>query len=451
ILPDETRQYADFTLVSGQGAEELWGLRLRAEEAVLEATLLHQTEWSYFDAQQVEPKLPGLRRGVAGLRSGCAVPLPGLPGSALVVVNRKGGLPFEADASLYLKTVALFLPFVLHIQTLQRRLERQDQERQLLQSASLLIGRELHLQSVLTNLLAILRDIEGFCGAVWFYNEEGNRLYPVDAYGIATHRQEIIPSGQWEAILAIPEVVSVPEEQIETLLGVELEVPLRSLLIAPLHSATDQKLGFLMVGSPRPDAYEEREKRLLQAIAAQAALAVSNALLHEQVARQARESALLYEVSVRLGSLNQIQEVAQLLTQSALKLIVADHAVVYLEQWKRLIPLWIEPPHPALNAHAPHPTQSLPGWIYTFNAPLSVADLSTNPHNQKEPLPADFCSALGVPLQVADQVLGVLLLLTLEPRLFTLAETELLFTLGNTCALTLANLWRAPHEPEAHP
>jgi signal transduction protein with GAF and PtsI domain len=48
-----------------------------------------------------------------------------------------------------------------------------------------------------------------------------------------------------------------------------------------------------------------------------------------------------------------------------------------------------------------------------------------------------FQSALTVPIQIAEQPLGVLMLLTLQPREFMLAEVEALFMLANFGAMRL--------------
>ncbi|MDW8107376.1 MAG: hypothetical protein RMK45_07850, partial [Armatimonadota bacterium] len=76
-------------------------------------------------------------------------------------------------------------------------------------------------------------------------------------------------------------------------------------------------------------------------------------------------------------------------------------------------------------------------------APIATPELAQHPQNLKEPLPGNFASALAVPLQVAERTLGVVLLLTVAPREFTLSEVELLFTLANTGALRLHTLERA--------
>jgi GAF domain-containing protein len=119
--------------------------------------------------------------------------------------------------------------------------------------------------------------------------------------------------------------------------------------------------------------------------------------------------------------------------------VPADRCVIYFadEEAARLLPAGVSPADELLLHHSPSVPYSLPGWVYAFNAPLAAPDLPNHPQNRKEPLPGMFQSALTVPIQVAEQPLGVLMLLTLQPREFMLAEVEALFMLANFGAMRL--------------
>jgi GAF domain-containing protein len=437
LLPDPSQQYVDFAVVVGRGEDDLLGLRLRVEETVLEEPLLHATEWHFFSPQEPADNFQGVRKGVNGLRSGLAVPLPGVPYAALVVVNHKDGDAFDTKAAKALHKLAVHLPWLLHIGHLQRQMEQSERERYWVENVPHRIGFELSLQAVLSNAVSVLREIEGFCGGVWLANEEGTRLYRAQQYGLETLPTELKMETE-------PTAQKDLEAQWSEWIQRETEPPLHSVLVTPLRTS-ERVLGFLMIGSPKANAYSERVRRLLPAIASQVGLAVAHALLYEQVARRARNATALYELSVQLGSVTNVQECLALIGKTVRRLIPSDTIVVYLarqDDGNDLIPMHIRPENETLANYRPQVAQGLPGWVYAFNAPLAVSELSMNPHNLKDPVPGGFRSALAVPLQVADEAFGVILVLSIEQRLYTLSEVELLFTISNTGALTLASLWR---------
>jgi len=437
LLPDPGQQYVDFAVVNGRGEDDFLGLRLRVEETVLEEPLLHGTEWHFFSPQEQTDDFRGVRKGVNGLRSGLAVPLPGVPYAALVAVNHKDGDAFDEKASKTLRKLAVHLPWLLHIGHLQRQMEQSERERHWVENVPHRIGFELSLQAVLGNAVSVLREIEGFCGGVWLANEEGTRLYRAQQYGLETMPAELEM-----------EIESSAQKDLEAewceWIQRETQPPLHSVLAVSLRTS-ERILGFLMIGSPKANAYGERVRRLLSAIASQVGLAVAHALLYEQVARRARNATALYELSVHLGSAASVQECLTLISKTARRLIPSDTIAIYLaepENANGLLPVHTQPENEALLNYKPQAAQGLPGWVYAFNAPLAVSDLDTNPHNLKDPLPGRFRSALAVPLQIADEAFGVILVLSMDQRFYTLSEVELLFTISNTGALTLANFRR---------
>ncbi|MCS7066992.1 MAG: GAF domain-containing protein, partial [Fimbriimonadales bacterium] len=184
----------------------------------------------------------------------------------------------------------------------------------------------------------------------------------------------------------------------------------------------------------------------LHELAGHIALLIGHALLHEQLACRAQHLTTLYEFSLKLSEVCTLQEWLALLAEDALRLVPADHCVIYfgprasISEPARLQPVCVKPPDDTLLTHYPDAQYSLPGWVYAFNAPLAAPDLAHHPQNRKEPLPGAYQSALAVPLQAAEQAFGVILLLTKTPREFTLAEVEALFMLANFGALRLQAL-----------
>jgi GAF domain-containing protein len=418
----------DFALVSGQGEEELHGLRLRPEETVLDDLLQKRQIWRFYDAGEHEPHSRGLRRSFRGLHSGIGVPLPGLTGAALVLVNRRSDEPFTESDEALLTQIAPLFTLGLHLSQLRRTLERYELEREWLHRLPEQLGEEFSLQRVLDAVEPLLRAIAPLAGGIWLYNEDKTRLLCILHYGVPLLSEELDPAilpANWQS-----HPTTLPENQ-------ELETALFPLMLA------GRVLGLLAFGTraePLPLAPADfPPKKPTMGWLGHIALLVGHAMLYEQLARRAQHMAILYEVSLKLGEVRTIAEWLTLLTESARRLVPADRCVIYLaeEEAARLLPASVSPADELLLHHYPSVPYSLPGWVYAFNAPLAAPDLPNHPQNRKEPLPGIFQSALTVPIQVAEQPLGALMLLTLQPREFMLAEVEALFMLANFSAMRL--------------
>ncbi len=433
LMPVHSGQEVHFALVSGQGSEELHGLRLRPEETVLDELLQKRVAWHYYDEGEQEPHSRGVRRGFKGLRSGVGVPLPGLPGGALVLVNRRLQKPFTAEEEALLTQLAPLFTIGIYLHTLKQMLEQREHALEWLRQLPEPLHEEISLPRVRTVVEPLLRAASPLAGGLWLYNEEHTRLLCTLQYGAP-----LLPEAVDPAIL--------PPGWQESPCTIATEQGLSAMLF-PLRLA-GRPLGLLALGVRETEVELPTQLALpIHSLVGHIALLVGHALLYEQLARRAQHLTTLYEFSLRLGEVQTVEQSLALLTQSAIRLVPADSCVVYFadtesakEGTARLQPVWIAPPHDALQCHCPDAQYSLPGWVYAFNAPLSAPDLAHHPQNLKEPLPGMFHSALAVPLQVAEQAFGVLVLLTSEPREFTLAEVEALFMLANFGALHLQAL-----------
>ncbi|MEN3001044.1 MAG: GAF domain-containing protein [Armatimonadota bacterium] len=437
LLP--AQQEIEFALVSGQGAEELRGLRLRPEETVLDELLQKRTPWRYYNAGEREQHSRGVRRGFKGLHSGIGIPLPGLSGGALVLVNQRQHEPFtDHDEALLLQIAPLFTIGV-HLHALRQTLAGRERALEWLHHLAEPLSAEVSLQRVLQLVEPVLRATSPLTGGIWLYNEERTRLVCILRYGASLLPEVIEPA-------------TLPPDWQESPCTLATEQGLNAELF-PLRLA-GRPLGVLAIGIRSSGASGASEGQTplanlpipLHELIGHIALLIGHAMLHEQLACRAQYLTILYEFSLKLSEVCAVQEWLALLAENALRLVPADHCVIYFgspasqSASQRLQPVCVKPPEDALLIHYPDAQYSLPGWVYAFNAPLAAIDLKHHPQNRKEPLPGAYQSALAVPLQAAEQAFGVILLLTKTAREFTLAEVEVLFMLANFGALRLQTL-----------
>lgn len=427
LLPDPTGEWVDVAYATGQSAEALVHLRLHPAETLLEPTLTLGTEWWYTPTTPTSAPLT-LHKTAGGIHNGLAVPLPGLIFTALGLLNRSE--PFtEAHRNLLLDVAPVFTA-VVHWQHAHAHNRLQTRMLDWFAQLPHQIGTDLSLQNALNTLTAALRELGGVGGGVWLYNEERTLLLNASRYG------------------ACP----LPD----TLLGVELPhewdtrpstltVDGRLLALTPLRLSQQKVLGFVALALP---LQEPKLAEWLSAMAGHFALILHHALLYEQMGRKAEQLTTLYDLSLKLGETYTPLEVLNQVALTARTLVPHDVAVIYVpdpQQPEQLLPVLVMPANDALWNHFPHRQYSLPGYVYSYGTPLTAPDLTENPHNRKNPLPSQFISALAVPLQVANQTYGTLMLLTETPREFSLAEVQLLFTLANTGTLRWHDLLQRLH------
>ncbi|MCS6922803.1 MAG: GAF domain-containing protein [Fimbriimonadales bacterium] len=417
LHPDPSGEQVEFAWVVGERANELSGCRLRPQDTLLEPTLLRRERWEYHAATHQDP--------IGTITTGLAVPLPSLPLSAVVLLNRSE--PFEAVHRTLLEQASPVLELLLRLQHAQRQLEQRERALKWLSRLPKRVGADLSLQRALEAIESLMRQAAPEGGGVWLMDESRRRLLKAMQYGALPLPDEIdahqLPA-DWH------------ERPFVQAWGGR---PYRAYAL----TLTEQPLGLLALALPA-DAPEPFD--WVPPLLGHLALTLSNALLYEQTARRAHHMAKLYELSLQLGELQEPQAVLRLLCQTARELIPHEYAVIYLPSRRdpnRLLPACVEPPAELLMRHCPDAQYSLPGWVYAFNAPIAAPELAQHPQNLKEPLPGGFASALAAPLQIAERTLGVMLLLTTSPREFTLSEVELLFTLANTGALRLHAMERA--------
>ncbi|MFQ3610698.1 MAG: GAF domain-containing protein, partial [Fimbriimonadales bacterium] len=395
-------------------------LRVRPDETLVEPVLIERVPWhsvaTTFEGRPLAPEIP-----VDSLQSIFAVPLPGVQMGALAVLNPSETAPEAVFAVL--QQVAPTLGVLVTLQATQIQLQQRERALKWLRNLPTRLGDEICLPKVMEATERLLRKVSSVGGGLWLYDDDRTRLLCSVQYGTPQLPEQIDPStlpSDWKAS------------------PVDISHDGRLFRLYPLNLA-ERTLGFIALAVvDDADAMD-----WVEPLTSPLALLLAHAWLYEQVARKAQNMTALYELSLKMGEVNTLREALHLLTETARAVVPHDYCVIYLPTRYRadfLTPELVSPPQEVLMRHAPHAQYSLPGWVYAFNAPIAAHDLANHPQNLKDPLPSGFSSALAVPIQVAERSLGVLLLLTVEPREFNLSEVELLFTLANTGALRLNSL-----------
>ena len=220
--------------------------------------------------------------------------------------------------------------------------------------------------------------------------------------------------------------------------------PTRSWLGLPLL-ARDKLVGVISIQSYEPNIFTEEHQRVLQAIANQAAVTIENARLYQAAQRWARQLQAMAEVSQKAASILDPES----LLASAVELIRAHfdyyHVHVFL----------LDPSARALvfgagsgRAGKVIEEEGLrlplggPGIIVAAAEsaqPVLSNDVSQEPRYVFHPALPDTKSELAVPLQLGQEVIGVLDVQSDRLNAFDKQDVAALETLGRQIAIAVKN------------
>jgi PAS domain S-box-containing protein len=218
--------------------------------------------------------------------------------------------------------------------------------------------------------------------------------------------------------------------------------PARSWLGVPLI-AREHLIGVISVQSFRPDAFDAGDRRLLESLSAQVAIAIENAQLYEVQRRQADELARLHRASATLflPATTDLPSVAQNIVEAILRefdqancsLLLLDPDTDELQRVGAAGPYVSQVTQARLTLDG----RGLVPLAARSRQIVNVPDVSVNPNYVENWDQAR--SEMAVPLKVGDRVIGVLDVQSNERAAFGRNEERLLTTFAERAALALEN------------
>ena len=223
---------------------------------------------------------------------------------------------------------------------------------------------------------------------------------------------------------------------------------IRSWLGAPLLFG-DEVIGLITLDKREPDFYTEQHAQLVQAYAAQAAIAIEHAQLFEELQRRVRELTNLFEVSQALTSSLRIEDVQHLIVELTARALQAEsgHLFLWDEERQRLVlrACMTIPPH-LIERITYRPGEGLVGRVFAEGRIANVPDLSQNldwlqdPNRDVFPENVAFSNALMAPLRVGEKMLGGLGAFDKKgDSVFDADDESLLTTLAGQVAVSIEN------------
>jgi len=214
---------------------------------------------------------------------------------------------------------------------------------------------------------------------------------------------------------------------------------IRSELAVPLISQ-NRVVGVLDIQSPEPRYFREDQSRLLSLLASQIAIAIENARVYESERRNRELLALLYDISLDMGSTLQVDELVHKIAAAVKQKIDYHTFSIFLIEEKQglLRPTFVIRSNERENQKLVLPVGTgLIGTAAKLNTPLRIGDVTQdsrylNVHTETR-------SELVVPLTSKGRVVGVVDLESTQVNYFTEYHERFLMTLASRIASALVN------------
>jgi PAS domain S-box-containing protein len=263
----------------------------------------------------------------------------------------------------------------------------------------------------------------------------------------------VVRTGRSELYAAIPDAMLVESGRDVGRLALVRSLGLRSAIAAPIALRTRVFGAITLIAAESGRAYDGNDLAAVEELAHRAALAIDNALVHEEEQRTRAEAESAARRALRLqsvvGSLAEAatsEDIARVLVREGAAALEADAVVVYLlEEAESELVLVAQDGYPqwfvvdygrvslaATNATAISAREREPRWYSTAEE-----------YHRAHPEFAASFDALGyralafLPLETPSGVLGVVGLSFSHPRAFPVEEREHLTALAGQCALAV--------------
>ncbi|MEZ4646003.1 MAG: PAS domain S-box protein [Chloroflexota bacterium] len=192
------------------------------------------------------------------------------------------------------------------------------------------LSHSLHLDDVIEAVLSHIQEVVPHDAAAMLLMEEGHvYVAQLSAYPPGMNQRDMLLEHRWPLVgsvtlaplLDVEEPVSIPDP-INTLPNLDISW-VQSNVVAPVRSKGNL-LGFIVLVSHRANFFAAADRQRLQAFANQAAIAIENAQLYQQV--QAYASVLEQRVEARTAELDQERRRLQTILDTASEAIYLTDA-----------------------------------------------------------------------------------------------------------------------------
>lgn len=361
--------------------------------------------------------------------------------------------PYPVDALLETIAVAVvgyIVIWMIETQERERRLRQKAVARlQAINAVSSIVIGSLELEEILNGALDKVLEVTGLpVGLIFFLDKQSQELILAAYRGISEESAAGVDrlklgEGFCGRVAQSGELMLVEDSCRDprlTRLAVRRE-GLRSQIIVPLKSKGEVQ-GVLAVATRNSHQFLPEELELITAIGNQIGVAIENARLHQDVARQLEIQRRLNEVAERITSELELDRILPKVLQIAEELIEADAGVIaLLDRESGLIRYpYIHNLPRQLTDITVTPPNGLAGEVISTGRPVVIKDYKNYPRAVPAFVEAGTTSVVAVPIVSGNQTFGMLAVGSLnEVRNFSQRDAVILASVGRQTGIAIEN------------
>ncbi|MGQ9811438.1 MAG: SpoIIE family protein phosphatase, partial [bacterium] len=184
--------------------------------------------------------------------------------------------------------------------------------------------------------------------------------------------------------------------------------------------------------------FTSKDRRMLASLADQIAIALDNAALYQRVKREIKERELLYEVSKRISSSLDLNEVMGLILDSLQEVVRYDAGGIYLvdPDSSQIVAVTTRGYDPEAEKRVELKFgEGIVGWVANNQNPVIVPNVSRD--ERYLAVRESTQSEVVVPLMVGDRIVGIINLESDRLDAFTDEHVNLIKTFGSQAAISI--------------
>jgi GAF domain-containing protein/CheY-like chemotaxis protein len=362
-----------------------------------------------------------------------------------------GVAPFRQDDVDLLSILGGQVAVAIENARLYQETARRLKETETLGAVTASLTRSLDLDQVLRSIVVSATRLvpASISGVIHLVDEAARKLVPqaTSAPGVNIEQKLEMSIGEGIAGRVVQEkrLINVPNvEEDPHFLITDTAIPKQSLLTVPLLIDGDC-IGTLSLNSDQVGAFSGDDERLLTTLAAQAAVAVRNAGLHQEVQRWLEELTFLNRIGRAVtSSLNLEQVLMTVMEETAVVLRTEAVSILLLdeENSELVFEAAVGSGSERMKGRRFPLGQGIAGWVAREGQRLLVPDVREDPRfypGIDEATGFVTRSILAVPLRVKGRVLGVIEAVNQTEGYFDQADVASLSSMAQWAAIAIEN------------
>ena len=368
---------------------------------------------------------------------------------------------------------------IVDLQRAENDLRRYTEQLEAVRKASLYLTSSLTLKPLLEEILKqILNLASADYTHIFLY--DGKQLTFGAAYWAEESKPEPLSEPRQDGltyrVAREGEVIVIPDIKQHPLYQ-NYDFPWEGSIVGlPLRSG-DSVIGVINISYEDPHVFIENELHILELLSDQAAVAIENAHLHEQmqnhadqleeevklatkeIQKRADELATLYDVGKEITSTLDLEPMLQIIADDVVNLVEANKSLILLidaerEKLKNAVGHGYSREH-LIGLTFEEFQDGLSGWVFNKKEPTMSADIQTDERNRGKALASAKRSGSGpvavAPLLIENEVIGTLTVINKrQKRAFTQSDLNLVIMLAGQAAIAIQNaqLYEAAQEAD---